>query len=63
MLELNNVRQADILFLPHDHLPSNRKTYKYDLTVIDVAFYYKEAELPVSQSGMDVWMPCETSLW
>lgn len=38
----NAVHQADILFLPHDKV--NRLTYKYALTVIDVASRYKEAE-------------------
>ena len=40
----NEVHQADLLFLPHDRLPRGRKTYKYALTVVDVASRYKEAE-------------------
>ena len=38
----NSVHQADLLFLPHDKL--RRKTYKYALTVVDIASRYKEAE-------------------
>ena len=44
----NEVHQADLHFLPHDRLPRgclrSRKTYKYALTVLDVASRYKEAE-------------------
>lgn len=38
----NAVHQADILFLPHDRVKN--QTYKYALTIIDVASRYKEAE-------------------
>jgi hypothetical protein len=38
----NAVHQADLLFLPHDTV--HRRTFKYALTVIDVASRYKEAE-------------------
>ena len=38
----NAVHQADLLFLPHDRL--GRKTFKYALTVVDVASRYKAAE-------------------
>ena len=38
----NSVHQVDLLFLPHDKL--RRKTYKYALTVVDIASRYKEAE-------------------
>ncbi len=45
----NEVHQADLLFLPHDKV--GRKTYKYALTVVDVASRYKEAEpLPSKES-------------
>ena len=37
----NAVHQADLLFLPHDRV--GRKTYKYALTVIDVASRFKQA--------------------
>ena len=44
-------RQADLLFLPHNPVGRgrNRKTYKYTLTVIDVASRFKEAELLTSK--------------
>ena len=38
----NEVHQADLLFLPHDRV--GRKTFKFALTVVDVASRYKEAE-------------------
>ncbi|MEW8689299.1 MAG: transposase family protein [Candidatus Thiodiazotropha sp.] len=38
----NEVHQADLLFLPHDRV--GKRTYKYALTVVDVASRYKEAE-------------------
>ena len=37
----NKVHQADLLFLPHDRV--RRKTFRYALTVVDVASRYKEA--------------------
>jgi len=40
----NKVHQADLLYLPHDRPPRSRKTFKYDLTVVDVATRFKEAE-------------------
>ena len=40
----NEVHQADLLFLPYDRPLRSRKTYKYALTVVDVASRYKEAE-------------------
>ena len=40
----NEAHQADLLFLPHDRPLRSRKTYKYALTVVDVASRYKEAE-------------------
>ena len=50
----NDVRQADLLFLPHDRLPRGRKTYKYALTVVDVASRYKEAEPLTSKDSSEV---------
>ena len=44
----NEVHQADLLFLPHDRV--GRKTYKYALTVVDIASRYKEAE-PLTTKG------------
>ena len=38
----NEVYQADLLFLPPDRV--KRKTFRYALTVVDVASRYKEAE-------------------
>ena len=48
----NEVHQADLLFLPHDRL--RRKTYKYVLTVVDVASRYKEAEPLVTKEAKEV---------
>lgn len=47
----NGVHQEDLLFLPHDRVGRgrNRKTYKYALTVVDVASRFKEAELLTSK--------------
>ena len=50
----NEVHQADLLFLPHDRLPRGRKTYKYALTVVDVASRYKEAEPLASKESAEV---------
>ena len=50
----NEVHQADLLFLPHDRLPRGRKTYKYALTVVDVASRYKEAEPLTSKESAEV---------
>jgi len=44
----NEVHQADLLFLPHD------KSYKYALTVVDVASRYKEAEPLKSKESASV---------
>lgn len=52
----NQVHQSDLLFLPHDSLPIGKskrsKTYKYALTVVDVASRYKEAE-PLSTKNSE----------
>ena len=48
----NEVHQADLLFLPHDRV--GRKTYKYALTVVDVASRYKEAEPLTSKESGEV---------
>ena len=48
---LNKVHQADLLYLPHDRPQRSRKTFKYALTVVDVASRYKEAEpLPTKEA-------------
>ena len=40
----NQVHRADLLYLPRDRPPRSRKTFKYALTVVDVASRFKEAE-------------------
>ena len=39
--KLNDIHQADILYLPHDKF--KKKTYKYALNIVDVASRYKLA--------------------
>ena len=48
----NEVHQADLLFLPHDGV--GRKTFRYALTVVDVASRYKEAESLTSKTAAEV---------
>ena len=48
----NEVHQADLLFLPHDRV--GRKTFRYALTVVDVASRYKEAEPLATNEAKDV---------
>ena len=48
----NKVYQADLLFLPHDKV--GRSTYKYALTVVDVASRFKEAEPLTSKNSDEV---------
>ena len=48
----NSVHQADLLFLPHDKI--RRKTYKYALTVVDIASRYKEVEPLTSKDSCEV---------
>ena len=48
----NSVHQAHLLFLPHDKL--RRKTYKYALTVVDIASRYKEVEPLTSKDSNEV---------
>ena len=48
----NEVHQADLLFLPHDRV--GRKTYKYALTVVDIASRYKEAESLTTKGAAEV---------
>ena len=50
--EPNEVHQADLLFLPHDRV--RQKTFRYALTVIDVASRYKEAETLTSKTAAEV---------
>ncbi len=44
----NEVHQADLLFLPHDH------GYKYALTVVDIASRFKQAEPLKTKSASEV---------
>ena len=46
------MHQADLLFLPHDKV--GRSTYKYALTVVDVASRFKEAEPLTSKDSAEV---------
>ena len=48
----NEVPQADLLFLPHDR--QRQKTFRYALTVVDVASRYKEAEPLTSKTVAEV---------
>ena len=48
----NKVHQADLLFLPHDKV--GRSTYKYALTVVDVASRFKEAQPLTSKDSAEV---------
>ena len=48
----NEVHQADLLFLPHDRV--RWKTFRYALTVVDVASRYKEAEPLTSKTAAEV---------
>ena len=48
----NEVHQADLLFLPHDCV--RRKTFRFALTVVDVASRYKEAEPLIGKTAAEV---------
>ena len=50
----NKVHQADLLYLPHDCPPRSRKTFKYALTVVDVASRFKEAEPSTTKEAREV---------
>jgi len=50
----NEVHQADLLYLPHDHPPRSLKTFKYALTVVDVASRYKDAEPLTTKEANEV---------
>ena len=50
--KVNQVHQADLLFLPHDTL--GKKTYKYALVVVDVASRYIDAEPLTSKYATEV---------
>ena len=48
----NEVHQADLLFLPHDKV--GRRTYRYALSVVDVASRYKAAEPLATKEAKEV---------
>ena len=48
----NEVHQADLHFLPHDRV--GRKTFRYALTVVEVASRYKEAEPLTTKKDKEV---------
>ena len=48
----NAVHKANLLYLPHDKL--DNKTYKYTLTIVDVASRYKEAEAVSNKTSTEV---------
>jgi len=48
----NAVHQADLLYLPHDRI--DRRTYKFALTMVDVASRYKEDEPLTDESATEV---------
>ena len=52
----NAVHQADLLYLPHDRVGIGRKanTFRYALTIVDVASRYKEAEPLTDKSAAEV---------
>ena len=50
----NKVHQADLLYLPHDRPPRSRKTFKYALTLVDVASRFKEAEPLTTKEAREV---------
>ena len=56
----NKIHQADLLFLPYDRL--GRKTYKYALTLIDVASRYKAAR-PLTSKLADETAKAFTSIY
>ena len=50
--KVNQIHQADLLFLPHDSV--KRKTYKYALVVVDIASRYVDAEPLTSKYSAEV---------
>jgi len=50
----DKVHQADLLYLPHDHPPRSRKTFKYVLTVVDVASRYEDGEPLTTKEATEV---------
>ena len=61
----NDIRQADILYLPHDKFKT--KTYKYALNIMDVASQYKRSYQLTTKISKEVaqafqWIYENTSL-
>ena len=50
----NKVHQADLLYLPLDRPPRSCETFKYALTVVDVASRFKEAESLTTKEAREV---------
>ena len=50
----NQVHQTDLLYLPRDRPPRSRRTFKYALTVVDVASRFKEAEPLATKEAREV---------
>ena len=61
---VNEVHQADLLFLPYDTVKVGRinKTYKYALTLVDLGTRYKEAEPLTSKDSKEVAMAFEKNI-
>ena len=63
--ESNDIYQADILYLPHDKF--KKKTYKYVLSIVDVAYRYKGSYQLATKNAKEVaqafqWIYQNTSL-
>ena len=50
--KINQIHQADLLFLPHNTF--KRKTYKYALVVVDIASKFVDAEALTSKESQEV---------
>ena len=50
--EPNDIHQADLLYLPHDRV--GRKTYRYALTMVDVASRFRAAEPLTTKTTAEV---------
>ena len=48
----NDIHQADILYLPHDKY--EKKVYKYDLDIVDVASKYKASHQLATKNSREV---------
>ena len=50
----NEVHQADLMYLPLVRPPRSRKTFKYALTVVDVASWYNDAKPLTTKEATEV---------